>query len=71
MASSLTVVMTECDAEYLRFLQSVATLTYTLGSYQDYKPQDTKPDPSCADATAAKGVGPQAVNSRWQFTSQQ
>ena len=71
VSSSLTVVMTECDAEYLKFLQTVAQLTYTLGSYQDYKPQDTKVDPNCSDATAAKGVGPQAVNQRWQFTSQQ
>ena len=71
VSSSLTVVLTECDAEYLRWLQANAQLTYTLGSYQDYKPQDTKPDPNCADATAAKGVGPAAVNQRWGFTQQQ
>ncbi len=71
VASSLTLVMTQCDAEMLRWLQANASMTYTLGSYQDYKPQDTKPDSSCADATAAKGVGPNAVNQRWGFTTLQ
>lgn len=71
VSSSLTLVMTECDAEFLRWLQANAQLTYTLGSYQDYKPQDTKPDPTCADSTAAKGVGPQTVDRRWQFSQQQ
>src|SRR5207248_1974590 len=41
VASSLTLVMTQCDWEFLRWLQANSTLTYTLGSYQDYKPQDT------------------------------
>ncbi len=71
VASSLTLVMTQCDAEMLRWLQANASLTYTLGSYQDYKPQDTKPDASCADATAAKGNGPQSANQRWSFTNLQ
>jgi Flp pilus assembly protein CpaB len=69
VASSLTLVMTQCDAEMLKWLQGAAQLTYTLGSYQDYKPNDAKPDPSCADATAAHGVGPAAINTRWGFSS--
>ena len=71
VASSLTVVMTECDAEYLRWMLTNTQLSYTLGSYQDYKPQDTKVDAACADATAAKGVGPKLVDQRWQFSQQQ
>ncbi len=71
VASSLTLVMTQCDAEMLRWLQANASLSYTLGSYKDYKPQDTKPDPACLDATAAKGNGPQAANQRWSFTNLQ
>ena len=71
VASSLTLVMTQCDAEMLRWLQNNASLTYTLGSYQDYKPNDAKPDAACADATAAKGVSTAAVNQRWGFTSTQ
>ncbi len=68
VASSLTLVMTECDAEYLKWLLGKTQLSYTLGSYQDYKPTDTRPDPSCADATAAHGVDTAAVNNRWHFT---
>jgi Flp pilus assembly protein CpaB len=71
VASSLTLVMTQCDAEMLRWLQANSSLTYTMGSYQDYKPQDTKPDASCSDATAAKGNGPQGANQRWGFTNLQ
>jgi Flp pilus assembly protein CpaB len=68
VASSLTLVMTQCDWEFFRWLQANASLTYTLGSYQDYKAQDTKPDPTCADATAAHGVGFSSVDKRWNFT---
>lgn len=68
VASSLTLVMTQCDWEFFRWLQANSSLTYTLGSYQDYKAQDTKPDPTCADATAAHGVGAASVDKRWNFT---
>ncbi len=71
VASSLTLVMTQCDWEFLRWLQANAVLTYTLGSYQDYKPQDTKPDPTCQDATAAHGVGPASADKRWNFSGTQ
>ena len=71
VASSLTLVMTQCDWEFFRWLQANSTLTYTLGSYQDYKAQDTKPDPTCADATAAHGVGASSVDKRWNFSGVQ
>ena len=71
VASSLTLVMTQCDWEFMRWLQPNTSLTYTLGSYQDYKPQDTKPDPTCADATAAHGVGPASADKRWNFSGTQ
>jgi len=71
VASSLTMVMTQCDWEFLRWLQLNATLTYTLGSYQDYKPQDTKPDPTCQDASAAHGVGAASADKRWNFSGVQ
>jgi len=68
VTSSMTVVVTQCDAEYLKWLLQNAALTYTLGSYKDYQPQDTKVDPTCANAAAAKGVGPSQVDQRWHFT---
>jgi Flp pilus assembly protein CpaB len=71
LASSLTLVMTQCDWEFFRWLQANASLTYTLGSYQDYKAQDTKPDPTCVDATAAHGVGFASVDKRWNFSGVQ
>jgi len=69
VASSMTVVLTECDAEYLNWLQGAAQMKYTLGSYKDYQPQDTKVDSTCANASAAKGVGPTQINARWGFTN--
>jgi Flp pilus assembly protein CpaB len=35
-SATLTVVMNECDAEYLTWFLSRATLRYTLENYQDY-----------------------------------
>lgn len=71
VSSSLTIILTECDWEYLRWLQANSQLTYSMGSYQDYKPQDIKPDPACSDSTVAKGVGPKTVDQRWGFTTLQ
>lgn len=69
VVTSLTVVMTECDAEYMTWLLQNSQLKYTLGSYKDYQPQDTKPDPTCASASAAKGVGFKQVDARWGFSN--
>jgi Flp pilus assembly protein CpaB len=68
-ASSLTVVMTQCDAEFMNWFLNSAQLKYTLGSYKDYQPQDSKPDPTCPSATKATGVGPKMVDDRWHFTT--
>ena len=56
IATSLTVVVTECQAEYLTWFLTYASLKYTLESYHDYTPGSTAPDPSCASASVAKGV---------------
>ncbi len=66
--TSLTVVMTQCDAQYLNWLMNNAQLKYTLPSYKDYQPQDNKVDQSCPSATAAKPIGPGQVDQRWGFT---
>ena len=67
--SSLTVLMTGCDAEYMFWLQNDATLKYGLEGYPDYAATPQQPDPSCPKITAATGVGPAQVNARWHFTS--
>lgn len=69
LSSSLTVVMTECEAEYLNWLAQNTSLKYVLESYKDYAPQPTGPDASCPRITSAHGAGPGDVNSRFSFTS--
>lgn len=65
VSSSLTVVVTECDAEYLRWLFSATTISYTLESDHDYISAPTTPDPSCKSVSAAKGVTTADVKRRW------
>jgi pilus assembly protein CpaB len=66
VASSLTVLMTTCDAAYLDWLLTNATLKYTLVSYKDYVAPPTGPDPSCP-SNASPLIGPSEVQARWNF----
>jgi Flp pilus assembly protein CpaB len=65
ISSSLTIVVTQCQAEFLSWFLSNGTLKYTLESYHDYKPQDVAVDPSCPDVTSAKGVTQTDISSHW------
>jgi pilus assembly protein CpaB len=67
-AASLTVVVTQCDAEFLAWFERNGRLTYTLGSYLDYQPQDVRPDPTCPGIGSARGIGPGDVDRRWRLT---
>ncbi len=69
VASSLTVLATGCDAEYLFWLLNNAVLKYTLESFSDYAATPSQPDPACPKLTSAGGVGPKEVDKRWHFTS--
>jgi len=71
VSSSITVELTQCDAEFMTWLQTKTTLKYTLESYKDYAPQPTAPDASCPTIGSAQGVGPKAVDNRWHFTQVQ
>lgn len=64
LATSITVVMSQCDANYLYWLQINATLKYTLDSYHDYK---TSPAPSTCPVSSATAVGPAEIDQRWHF----
>ena len=65
-ASSLTVVVTECQAEYITWFLTYASLKYTLESYQDYLRHGVQtPDPSCPSVTAAKGVTLQVIQAAY------
>lgn len=67
--SSLTLLMTGCDAEYLFWLLNNATVKYALESFKDYAATPTQPDPACPSLASAGGVGPTAVDKRWHFSS--
>ena len=55
-ATSLTIVVTQCQAEYIAWFLAYASLKYTLESYHDYDPGNQAPDPNCPNVKAAKGV---------------
>jgi len=65
LSNSLTVVVTQCQAEFISWFLSNGILTYTLESYHDYRPQDVTADPSCANATSARGVTQADVIAKW------
>jgi Flp pilus assembly protein CpaB len=67
VSSSLTVLLTLCDAQYLDWLLTNATLKYALESYKDYRPAPTGPDPSCPSTASPALIGPNEVQSRWSF----
>lgn len=69
LTSSLTVLVTACDAEYLFWLLNNAILKYELESFSDYGATPTTPDPQCPNIAAAGGVGPAQVNKKWHFTT--
>jgi Flp pilus assembly protein CpaB len=54
--TSLTVVVTPCQAELIKWLQQNVQVSYELESFQDYAPAPTGPDPACAGLSSAKGV---------------
>jgi Flp pilus assembly protein CpaB len=56
-SSSLTVVVTECQAEVITWFLIYAQLKYTLESFKDYlQPGTQPPDPKCPTVGDAKGV---------------
>ncbi|HKB18822.1 MAG TPA: RcpC/CpaB family pilus assembly protein [Candidatus Dormibacteraeota bacterium] len=69
VTSSLTVLMTACDSEFLFWLLNNAQMKYELESYTDYANVPTQPDDKCPSVSSAAGVGPRDVDKRWLFTS--
>lgn len=64
-SSSLTVVATECQAEFLTWFLSNGNLKYTLESYHDYNVQVAAADPTCPTVQSAKGVSASDIATRW------
>ena len=69
VTSSLTLLMTACDAEYLYWLLNNASMKYELESYHDYQSIPTQPDTRCPGVSSASGVGPKDIDARWHFTT--
>jgi len=69
LTSSLTVLMTACDSEYMFWFLNNAILKYALESFKDYEPTPNQPDPTCPNLTSAGGVGPREVDKKWKFTT--
>jgi Flp pilus assembly protein CpaB len=56
-ASSLTVVVTQCQAEVITWFLQYAAMKYALESFHDYlQPDNTAKDPGCPSIDSAKGV---------------
>ena len=68
VASSLTVVMSLCDAQYMDWLTLNSVLKYALLSYHDYSTTAPQADSACPPTGNPDLVGPVQVNSRWNFT---
>lgn len=64
-ASSLTVVVTECQAEVITWFLQYAALKYVLESFHDYLQPGVQPDPACPTVTAAKGVTLQVIQAAY------
>ncbi|HEX6487288.1 MAG TPA: Flp pilus assembly protein CpaB [Candidatus Dormibacteraeota bacterium] len=67
VTSTLTIILTECDAEYFDWMLNGLKLTYTVLSYKDYGPAPTQPVASCPPTTST-GIGPDQVDARFGFT---
>jgi Flp pilus assembly protein CpaB len=68
IASSLTVLMPECDAEYMTWFVVNATVKYTLLSSKDNPPSLPTTAPACSSTVVPDGtVGAKAVEQRFRF----
>jgi len=68
VSSSITVLMSLCDAQYMEWLLVNATLKYTLLSYKDYSPSQPAADTTCNPTALPQDVvGPRLVEKRWGF----
>ncbi len=64
-AASITVVITQCQAEFIDWFIANASIKYTLESYKDYTPKDTTVDPTCPGVDSTHGVTVNDVARNW------
>jgi Flp pilus assembly protein CpaB len=68
LVSSLTIEMTQCDAEYFTWFLNNTTLKYTVESFHDYGTAPVAADPTCPTILSAQGVSQKEVEARYHFT---
>ena len=70
VTSSLTIELTQCDAEFFTWFLGNTTVRYTLESFNDYlKQPPSAPDPTCPTVGTAQGVSNKEVEARYHFTT--
>jgi Flp pilus assembly protein CpaB len=70
VSSSLTVELTQCDAEFMIWFLGNTTVRYTLESSQDYLVQPPSgPEATCPTIQTAQGVSQKEVEARYHFTA--
>ncbi len=65
LTSSLTLAVTQCQAEYLNWFLVNAALKYTLLAYQDYLASPAVADASCPKAGSNTGVVESDIRRNW------
>jgi pilus assembly protein CpaB len=67
VTTSITLVMTLCDAQYMNWLSTVGTIKYELLAPQDFNKTNPQPDLSCPVTALPPTVGPRQAQARWDF----
>ena len=70
VVSSLTIELTQCDAEFFTWFLNNTTLKYTLESFHDYLSQlPSASEVGCPAVGSAQGVSQKAVEARYHFSN--
>ena len=70
VTSSLTIEMTQCEAEYMVWFLNNTQLRYTLESVSDYlKLPPTTPADNCPTIQSASGVSNKDIDQKFHFTT--
>jgi Flp pilus assembly protein CpaB len=70
VTSSLTIELTQCDAEFMTWFLNNTQLRYTLEAVDDYlKTAPSVPDTKCPSIDAAQGVSNKTVDAVYHFST--
>ena len=69
VTSSLTIELTQCDAEYFTWFLNNTQLKYTVESFHDYLTAPSAADPTCPTVQSAQGVSQKEVEARYHFSA--